>query len=79
MFVSHGKADAVLPIDRCSRRLIPQLQRAYDTTYHEFDGPHIVRPEEAKQAMQWFLAKPLQSEGLPLRKDGDVVAPAAHV
>lgn len=75
IFVSHGKADAVLPIDRCSRRLIPQLQRAYDTTYHEFEGPHIVRPEEAKQAMQWFLSKRLESEGLPLKKEGDVVAP----
>lgn len=27
-FISHGTADRVLPIDRCSRRIVPQLQRA---------------------------------------------------
>ena len=77
MFISHGKADAVLPIDRCSRRLAPQLQQAYNLTYHEFAGPHIVRPEEAKQAMQWFLQKPLHSQGLPLKNEGEVVRPEA--
>lgn len=55
-YVSHGTQDAVLPIERCSRRLVPQLQRAgYDVTYREFDGPHTVPPEIAAEAQTWFL------------------------
>jgi phospholipase/carboxylesterase len=57
MFVSHGVADAVLPIDQCSRRIVPRLREAsYDVTYQEFDGPHTVPPEIAESAANWFLA-----------------------
>lgn len=28
VFVSHGTADAVLPIDQCSRRIVPRLRKA---------------------------------------------------
>lgn len=43
VFVSHGDDDAVLPIDRCSRRLVPALQKAgMDVQYVEFDGGHEV-------------------------------------
>jgi phospholipase/carboxylesterase len=57
LFVSHGTADMVLPIDRCSRRIVPRLERAdYDVTYQEFDGPHTVPPEIAQMATDWFLA-----------------------
>jgi phospholipase/carboxylesterase len=57
LFVSHGTADRVLPIDECSRRIVPRLQRAdYDVTYQEFDGPHTVPPEIAQSAAAWFLA-----------------------
>jgi predicted esterase len=46
VFLSHGRADTVLPIDRCSRRIVPALQRAgYDVDYREFDGGHEV-PED---------------------------------
>jgi phospholipase/carboxylesterase len=39
IFISHGTRDGVLPIDRCSRRIVPQLERAgYDVLYREFDG-----------------------------------------
>ncbi len=55
-YVSHGTRDAVLPIDRCSRRLVPELRRAgYDVLYHEFDGPHVVPPEVAREAMDWLV------------------------
>src|SRR5207245_6186746 len=31
LFISHGTADMVLPIDQCSRRIVPRLQQAdYD-------------------------------------------------
>lgn len=56
VYVSHGTRDAVLPIDRCSRRIVPQLQRAgYDVTYREFDGPHAVPPDIALEVRAWFL------------------------
>ena len=57
VFISHGTRDSVLPIDPCSRRIVPQLQRAgYNVTYHEFDGPHVVPPEVAREALAWFLS-----------------------
>ena len=57
VFVSHGTTDTVLPIDRCSRRIVPRLRQAnYDVTYQEFDGPHTVPPEIAQTAVAWFLA-----------------------
>jgi phospholipase/carboxylesterase len=57
VFVSHGTADTVLPIDQCSRRIVPLLRQAgYDVTYQEFDGPHTVPPAIAETASIWFLA-----------------------
>ncbi len=57
VFVSHGTRDEVLPIDRCSRRIVPQLERAgYDIRYREFEGGHAVPPDVAREAMGWFVA-----------------------
>jgi predicted esterase len=57
LFISHGKWDNVLPIDRCSRRIVPQLQRAdYDVLYREFDGFHTVPKAIAREAWDWFIA-----------------------
>jgi phospholipase/carboxylesterase len=57
IFVSHGVDDRVLPIDPCSRRLVPALQRAgYDVDYREFDGGHVVPPEMVTAAVARFLA-----------------------
>lgn len=54
-FVSHGRRDRVLPIQRCSRRIVPQLERAgYEVTYREFDDGHMVPPEIALEAASWF-------------------------
>jgi phospholipase/carboxylesterase len=56
IYISHGTNDAVLPIDVCSRRIVPMLRDAgYDVRYHEFDGPHTVPPEIAREALNWFL------------------------
>jgi phospholipase/carboxylesterase len=53
-FISHGTADQILPIDRCSRVLVPQLQRrGYDVTFKEFSGGHQVPPDIAAEAMRW--------------------------
>jgi predicted esterase len=56
VYVSHGTRDAVLPIDRCSRRIVPSLIGAgYVVNYHEFDGPHTVPPDIAHDAIRWFV------------------------
>ena len=53
VFVSHGTADGVLPIDRCSRRIVPALQRrSYDVRYREFEGGHEVPAEIAEEALR---------------------------
>ena len=58
-YVSHGTRDSVLPIDRCSRRLVPVLQGAgYDVGYHEFEGPHTVPDDVAREAVAWLTARP---------------------
>jgi phospholipase/carboxylesterase len=55
IFVSHGRGDTVLPIDPCSRRVVPELRRAdYDVRYVEFDGGHSVPPTSVEEATAWF-------------------------
>jgi predicted esterase len=55
ILVTHGLHDTVLPIDHCSRRLVPRLRRAgYDVTYEEFQGGHVVTPELRRRALQWL-------------------------
>jgi len=57
LFVAHGTADEILPIDLCSRRIVPELRRrAYPVEYVEFDGPHTVPPAIAERAVRWFLS-----------------------
>jgi len=56
VFISHGVHDEVLPIDPCSRRIVPALRRAgYDVDYHEFDGGHFVPPDMVERAVARFL------------------------
>jgi predicted esterase len=55
VLVTHGTRDPVLPIDRCSRRLVPELRAAgYDVAYEEFDGGHVVGPDLARRAVAWL-------------------------
>ncbi|WP_286277338.1 alpha/beta hydrolase [Naasia aerilata] len=55
IFVSHGTADPVLPIDRCSRRIVPELRSlGYEVDYREFDGGHEV-PRNLLTASLSFL------------------------
>jgi phospholipase/carboxylesterase len=56
IFVSHGIRDQVLHIDLTSREVVPRLERSgYDIRYEEFDGPHTVPPDVARDALGWFL------------------------
>jgi phospholipase/carboxylesterase len=52
IYVSHGRADEILPIDRSSRRIVPELEkRGYTVTYREFDGGHEVPEGIAREAL----------------------------
>jgi predicted esterase len=56
VFISHGTIDNVLPIDQCSRQIVPALKRdGYQVTYREFEGKHTLPPEVAAEAMRWFM------------------------
>jgi predicted esterase len=56
IYISHGASDKTLPIDRCSRRIVPNLREAgYDVTYHEFEGPHSVPESIAGESANWFI------------------------
>ena len=57
VFITHGVQDAVLPIDRCSRRIVPALRRdGYEVDYREFDGGHVVPGDQARAAVEWLVA-----------------------
>lgn len=59
VFMSHGTIDPVLPIDECSRVIVPQLRReGYNVTYREFEGKHTLPPEIAADALSWFMETP---------------------
>ncbi|PSN80343.1 phospholipase [filamentous cyanobacterium CCP4] len=56
LFIAHGTRDPVLPIDRCSRSIVPLLQQAgYAPVYQEFEGGHSVPAHIAEQAMDWLM------------------------
>jgi len=61
LFVSHGTADPILPIDGCSGAFVPQLRQAgYEVMFRPFDGGHTVPPEVADQGLRWWLAGPAE-------------------
>jgi phospholipase/carboxylesterase len=58
VFVSHGTEDEILPIESCSRRLVPALKRDRHTVnYREFAGPHTVPAEIAEEGLRWALKR----------------------
>jgi len=58
-FVSHGRSDQILPIDQCSRAIVPVLRsRGYDITFREFEGHHEVPADIAREGMRWVAATP---------------------
>ena len=57
VFISHGVNDGVLPINVCSRRLVPRLQNSgILVQYHEFNGGHEIPAPISKAAIRWFTA-----------------------
>jgi phospholipase/carboxylesterase len=58
IFVAHGTEDRQMPIDRTSRRFVPQLKSdGYDVTYREYAGGHGTPPAIVREAFVWFVAK----------------------
>lgn len=60
IFIAQGTNDQVLPIDECSRVIVPELRLAgYNVNYVEYPSPlgdgHYVPPEIASQAFHWLL------------------------
>lgn len=59
IYVAHGIHDIVLPIDRCSRRIVSRLlQEHYEVHYREFDGPHTIPLDIVREAWGWFMGAP---------------------
>ena len=52
----HGTADQILPIDRCSRIILPALKKqGYTVTFRQFDGGHEIPPHIAREGMRAAL------------------------
>lgn len=57
VFVSHGREDAILPIDRCGRPVVAMLRaEGYAVRYLEFEGGHVLPPEMVTAALDNFGA-----------------------
>jgi len=53
-----GKFDDILPIERCSRKLVPVLKgHGLALEYQEFEGPHTIPAKIREEAVDWFLRK----------------------
>lgn len=56
VYISHGRADDILPIDRCGRRIAAELRRdRYPVRFDEFEGGHTVPPDIQAKAFDWML------------------------
>jgi phospholipase/carboxylesterase len=56
VYISHGVQDRILPIDPCSRRIVPRLQNeGYNITYREFNDEHLIPDAVRSEAVSWFL------------------------
>jgi len=57
IFISHGREDPVLPIERCGRRIAVRLRSlGYNVDYREFVGGHVVPTAMVEAAFRRFLA-----------------------
>ena len=57
VFVAHGTNDSVLPIDSCSRALVPRLRTdGYTVRFDEFTGGHEVPNAVSTAAMSWLAS-----------------------
>jgi len=58
LFVSHGVDDQILPIDRCSRVIVPRLRSmGYEVAFREFEGRHEMPAAVVGEALRWVDAR----------------------
>jgi phospholipase/carboxylesterase len=58
IFMSHGTNDRILPIDQCSRAIVPRLRtRGYKVTVREFNGGHEIPATVQAEGLGWIAAK----------------------
>ena len=56
VFISHGRRDAILPINRTTRRIGQLLkQNGHSIVIREFDGGHEVPANIAREALEWAV------------------------
>ena len=56
VFVSHGDADTILPVNLSRDQIVPNLTAdGYDVTFVNFDGGHEVPADVADQMFAWLL------------------------
>jgi predicted esterase len=54
-FISHGRHDHILPIDRCGRRIAAELKAGgYEVNFREFDGDHEIPADVAREGLTWI-------------------------
>jgi len=57
IFLSHGRQDAVLPFENAQLNIAPTLySEGFVVKFVEFDGPHAVPADIARQAIDWMLS-----------------------
>jgi phospholipase/carboxylesterase len=57
IFITHGDADRILPIESTSQRIEPALTRAgYVVTFRKFAGGHTVPADLAQEGFRWAIA-----------------------
>lgn len=55
VYLSHGNADPILPIDSASRSIARELRREnLSVRFHEFEGGHMIPPDVAREAFEWL-------------------------
>jgi phospholipase/carboxylesterase len=54
-YISHGKHDHILPIEKCGRRIAADLDaHAYGVTLTEFDGGHEIPADVLREGFRWL-------------------------
>lgn len=57
IFITHGDADRILPIESTSQRIEPALTRAgHVVTFRKFSGGHTVPADLAQEGFRWAVA-----------------------
>ncbi|MDZ5647856.1 alpha/beta hydrolase [Nitrospirillum sp. BR 11828] len=58
VFISHGRADRVLPLEETARATAPAFtRRGFLVELRVFDGGHAMPPEVVESALEWWLGR----------------------